>query len=278
VDVMTPLPRGGAIRTTAQGGVGKMVLLAEMVHRLARRGGRAVYVRWHERYYRPEDASRELMEAGIDNVSELVLGRMQTSAQRREQTLLRGLERAEALRDEGPGRDVLLLVDAPPTGDLPLEAVRRRIGVRGKGSITLLAFDLLLPNTKYARAAVDDAEWDVQIVFDRNLARRTIYPAVDTVASWSRLLEDGRVSTAHVEIAREVRNLVAQGEAAATRTARIIQFQSQPFFVAEPWTARPGAFVALDVALNGYRAICNGEADALSARELLYAGALPTDR
>src|SRR5207247_564221 len=84
---ITPLRAGCTIRTTAQGGVGKMVLLAEMVHRLARRGGRAVYVRWQERFYRPDEASREQMEAGIDSVSELVLGHMQASGAEREHTL-----------------------------------------------------------------------------------------------------------------------------------------------------------------------------------------------
>jgi F-type H+/Na+-transporting ATPase subunit beta len=260
VDVMTPLPRGGAIRTTARGGVGKMVLLAEIVHRLARRGGRAVYVRWRERFYRPEDASREQMEAGIDEVSELVLGQMHASADERERTLVQGLERAEALRDDGSGRDVLLIVDAPPTGELPLGAVRQRIGLSDRGSITLLVFDLLLPNTDYARAPVDDTEWDVQIVFDLRLAKRAIYPAVDSISSWSRLLQDGRVSAEHADIARGVRSLVASGDAAPTRAERAIQFQSQPFFVAEPWTARPATFIAIDVALNGYRAILEGDA------------------
>ena len=190
IDVMVPLPRGGTIRTTAQGGVGKMVLLAEIVHRLAYHGGRAVYVRWYERFYRAEDAMREQMEAGIDRVSDLVLGHIDPA--QREETLRRGLERAEALRDEGAGRDVLLLVDAPPYGDLPLAATREGIGVHGKGSITLLVFDLLLPNTAYARPPVDDTEWDVQIVFDRGLAKRNIYPAIDTLRSWSRLLTDIR--------------------------------------------------------------------------------------
>jgi F-type H+-transporting ATPase subunit beta len=255
VDVMTPLPRGGTIRTTAQGGVGKMVLLAEIVHRLARRGGRAVYVRWNERFYRPEEATREQMEAGIDGVSELVLGRMQASASEREQTVLQGLQRAELLRDAAGGRDVLLLVDAPPTGELPLELVRERIGAHGKGSVTLLVFDLLLPNTGYARAAVDEAEWDVQLVFDRGLAKRGIYPAVDVVQSWSRLLEDGRAAAEHAATAREVRALMNAGDAGSVRAEQARHFQSQPFFVAEPWTARPGAFIALDDALSGYRDI-----------------------
>jgi RNA polymerase sigma factor (sigma-70 family) len=276
VDVVTTLPLGGTIRTTAQGGVGKMVLLAEIVHRLARRGGRAVYVRWYERFYRPEDATREQMEAGIDTVSELVLGHMDGPASNRERTLLNGLERAEALRDEGAGRDVLLLVDAPPTGDLPLEVVRSRIGVQSKGSITLLVFELLLPNTGYARVAVEDTGWDAQIVFDRQLAKRGIYPAVDALGSWSRLLEDGRASAEHAAIAREVRDLLATES--GTRAQRAVQFQSQPFFVAEPWTARPGTFVPIDVSLAGYSAILQGRADALTEQELLYAGALPTPR
>ena len=273
VDVLTPLPRGGAIRSTAQGGVGKMVLLAEMVHRLARRGGRAVYVRWHERFYRVEDATREQMEAGIDSVSELVLGHMDAPASERERTLLQGLDRAEALRDEGHGRDVLLLIDAPPTGDLPLATLRSRIGIQPKGSITLLVFELLLPNTGYARATAENTAWDAQIVFDRQLAKRGLYPAVDALGSWSRLVEDGRVSAEHAAVAREVRHLLVS--ASATRKERAVQFQSQPFFVAEPWTARPGAFVPIDVSLAGYRAILDGRADALPEQELLYTGGLP---
>jgi RNA polymerase sigma factor (sigma-70 family) len=249
VDVLTPLPRGGTIRTTAQGGVGKMVLLAELVARLARRGGRAVFVRWQERFYRPEDASREQMEAGIDTVSKLVLGRMDSAADERERTLLEGVERAEALRDEGSGRDILLLVDAPPTGELPIEAVRPHLGRREAGSITLLVFDLLLPNTGYLRGAVNDAEWDVQLDFDRELARRTIFPAIDATQSWSRLLADGRVSPEHASVAAEVRALLRAGDTLVTRAERATQFQSQPFFVAEPWTAHPGAYVPLEAAL-----------------------------
>lgn len=274
IDVMTPLPRGGTIRTTAQGGVGKMVLLAEMVHRLARRGGRAVYARWYERFYRAEDAVREQMEAGVDQVSELVLGHMDEAG--RSDTLLRAVERAEALREQNGGRDVLLLVDAPPDGELPLAMLWDRLGMRGGGSITLLVFDLLLPNTGYARAPVDDAEWDVQLVFDRDLARRGLYPAVDPVASWSRLLADGRVSPEHTDSARDVRELM-RGASASTsiRAQRAIEFQSQPFYVAEPWTARPGAFVPIAAALGGYRAILTGAADAFDTGALLYTGALP---
>ena len=275
VDVLTPLPRGGTIRTTARGGVGKMVLLAELVERLSRRGGRAVYVRWQERFYRPEDESREQMEAGIDAVSELVLGHMDGSAAERERAVLEGVARAEALRDAGSGRDVLLLIDAPPTGELPLAAVRPRIGRREAGSITLLVFDLLLPNTDYSRGAVNDDEWDVQLDFDRELARRTIFPAIDVRRSWSKMLTDSRVTSEHVDVAAEVRQLLDSDQSLASRAERATRFQSQPFFVAEPWTARPGAYVPLDSALAGYRAIVLGDADALDEADLLWTDALP---
>lgn len=275
VDIMTPLPRGGTIRTAAQGGVGKMVLLAEVVHRLARQGGGAVYVRWFERFYRAEDATREQMESGIDAVSELVLGHMDAAA--RMDTLRQAVERAEALRDENGGRDALLLVDAPPEGELPLGLVRDRIGVRGNGSITLLVCDLLLPNTGYARAVVDETEWDVQLVFDRGLAKRGVYPAVDPIGSWSRLLADGRVPADHAATASKLRDLLTSVDGSSSiRAQRAQEFQSQPFFVAEPWTARPGAFVLIDSALAGYNAILTGAADAIENGALLYAGALPT--
>jgi F-type H+/Na+-transporting ATPase subunit beta len=246
-----------------------------VVDRLARRGGRTVYVRWYERFYRAEDAEREQMEAGVDRVTELVLGHMDGSG--RSDTLRRAIERAEALREEDGGRDVLLLVDAPPAGELPLAIVTDRMSVPGKGSITLLAFDLLLPNTGYARAPVDDAEWDVQLVFDRGLAQRGVYPAIDPVASRSRLLDDGRVPPEHAAIAGDVRDLLHNAsDANSIRAERVIEFQSQPFYVAEPWTARPGTFVPIEAALTGYRAILTGAADGFDTGALLYAGAFPS--
>ena len=123
---------------------------------------------------------------------------------------------------------------------------------------------------------MDGAEWDVQIVFDLGLAKRTVYPAVDAIASWSPVLEDGRVSVEHADVAREVRRLIAADGSEGDRAARVRRFQSQPFFIAEPWSARPGAFVRLDVALRGYRAILEGAGDAPGERELLHTGALRT--
>jgi F0F1-type ATP synthase beta subunit len=212
--------------------------------------------------------------AGVDAVSELVLGRMDSSAAERERAVLEGVERAETLRHAGSGRDVLLLIDAPPTGALPLEAVRPRIGRREGGSITLLVFDLLLPNTNYSRGALHDNEWDVQPDFDRALARRSIFRAIDVRRSQSRMLTDRRLTSEHVDVATEVRGLLDSQQSLASRAEQATRFQSQPFFVAEPWAAGPGAYVTLDAALAGYRAIVQGDADALDEKDLLWAGAL----
>jgi RNA polymerase sigma-70 factor, ECF subfamily len=184
--------------------------------------------------------------------------------------------------------------DTRPCGDCPSAAgcgcecgytgrVRthaRRLGrMRKNGSITLLVFDLLLPNTGYARAAVDDAEWDVQLVFDRVRARRGVYPAVDPVASRSRLLVDERIPPEHAATARELRDLLSTtNDPTNIRALQAIEFQSQPFYVAEPWTARLGAFVGSDVALAVYKAILEGAADAFEKGALLYTGAFPNPR
>jgi F-type H+-transporting ATPase subunit beta len=126
---------------------------------------------------------------------------------------------------------------------------------------------------------VDEAEWDVQLVFDRGVAKRGVYPAIDPVASRSQLVENGRVPPEHAATARAVRDLLRNPEEAdSTRAQRAIEFQSQPFYVAEPWTARPGAFVPVDAAVAGYRAILTGAADALDEGALLYAGAFPSPR
>ena len=245
-----------------------MVLLSEMSLRLARTGGRAVYVRWQERFYRVEDAMREQRELGTDDHSTMVLGRLNGPPQVREQAVLTGLALAENFRDEG--RDVLLLVDAPPDGELRLDAVRPRLGVLGGGSITLVVFDLLLPNTGTEPPTLEPEEWDTRILFDVGMARSGVYPAVDGAASSSRLLRDGLVDAEHARVAAQVQAALRQvgtdadGADGAVSLQRLREFQSQPFFVAEPWTARPGETVGLDDTLAGYRTIVARDAGGVS--------------
>ena len=259
-----------------------MVLFAELSRRLAQRGGRVVFVQWQERFYRAEDALRELRELGTDDISTMVLGRLADPTERREQTLLTGWGVAEAFRDQG--RDVLLMVDVPPAGLPELESVRARLRAAvGAGSITLLVFDLVLPSTGFESPAIAPHDWDAYITFDLQLARRGLFPAIDPLASTSRLLRDGLVDPRHARVARQVRAILewsraehADGplapDALMTRTRRLELYQTQPFFVAEPWTARPGESVPFDDTLTDYSALVDGAADALPEEALRYIG------
>jgi RNA polymerase sigma factor (sigma-70 family) len=282
LDLLAPLTRGGAAWFSARGGVGLMVLLAELSRRLAHRGGRVVMARWQERFYRVEDALRELRELGTDDITTMVVGRLADPTERREQALLTGWNVAEAFRAEG--RDVLLIVDVPPAGLPELESVRTRLSaVVGPGSITLLVFDLVLPSTSFESPAVVAGDWDAYITFDLQLARRGLFPAIDPLASTSRLLTDGLVDPQHGRVARQARALLEWSraehgaapldpETLLTRTRRLELFQTQPFFVAEPWTARPGESVPFDDTLAAYSALVDGAADTEPEETLRYIG------
>jgi F-type H+-transporting ATPase subunit beta len=212
----------------------------------------------------------------------MVLGRLADPTQRREQALLTGWNVARAFGEEG--RDVLLLVDVPPAGLPELESLRaRQAAATGPGSITLLVFDLVVPNTGFESPATAPGDWDAYITFDLQLARRGLFPAIDPVASTSRLLRDGSVDPRHARVAAQVRALLEWSraqhavtplapEVLSTRARRLEQFQTQPFFVAQPWTARPGESVAFDDTLAGYSALVDGAADSLPEEALGYIG------
>jgi RNA polymerase sigma factor (sigma-70 family) len=282
LDLLAPLSRGGTARLSARGGVGMMVLLAELSRRLARRGGRTVVVRWQERFSRVEDALREFRELGTDEISAMILGRLADPTERREQALLTGWNVAEAFRDDG--RDVLLIIDVPPAGLPELDALRaRHLSAVGPGSITLLVFDLVLPNTGFESPSTAPGDWDAYISFDLQLARRGLFPAIDPLASTSRLLRDALVDPQHAQIATQVRTMLEWSrtehpdtrlapDVLSTRARRLELFQTQPFFVAEPWTALPGESVAFDDTLAEYGALVDGAADAVPEETLRYLG------
>jgi F-type H+/Na+-transporting ATPase subunit beta len=126
-------------------------------------------------------------------------------------------------------------------------------------------------------------DWDAYIVFDLQLARRGLFPAMDPLSSTSRLLRDGLVDRRHARVAGQVRALLERSrgehgdgplspEALSTRARRLELFQTQPFFVAEPWTARPGESVPFEHTLADYSALVDGAADTLPEEALRYVG------
>jgi F-type H+-transporting ATPase subunit beta len=148
-----------------------------------------------------------------------------------------------------------------------------------------VGFDLSLPNTGASTGPIEPRDWDARIVFDVGAARRGLYPAIDPLSSSSDLLADGRLGADHARLVREVQDLLLPGRdvaarreddhaALSARAQRIEHFLTQPFFVAEPWSARPGEMVSLDETLAGFRALVNGDGDDLPADRLLYVGRL----
>src|SRR5205807_1259435 len=103
-------------------------------------------------------------------------------------------------------------------------------------------------------------DWDARLLFDRTIAKAGIFPAVDPLLSWSRLLDNGSVSDEHRRVLLRVRDKLAAGGPAAER---LRWFQSQPFFVAEPWTARDGVSVPLSQTIASYASLLEPQADAL---------------
>jgi F-type H+-transporting ATPase subunit beta len=143
--------------------------------------------------------------------------------------------------------------------------------------------DLVLPSTGFESPAVVPEEWDAYITFDLQLARRGLFPAMDPLASTSRLLRDGLVDPQHARVAGQVRALLEWSraehgggppglEALSTHARRLELFQTQPFFVAEPWTARPGESVSFEDTLADYSALVDGAADTLPDEALRYVG------
>ena len=156
---------------------------------------------------------RELRELGTDDITTMVVGRLADPSAGREQALSTGWSVAEAFGAEG--RDVLLIVDVPPAGLPELESLRTRLRAAvGPGSITLLVFDLVLPSTGFESPVVVPGDWDAYVAFDLELARRGLFPAIDPLASTSRLLRDGLVDQRHARIAGQVRALLESSRAA----------------------------------------------------------------
>jgi F-type H+-transporting ATPase subunit beta len=256
LDVFAPIRRGGTVLVHAGFGVGKLVLLGELTHRVARRGGHSVYVSWRQRYYRPDDAMHEMREMGVADFCTFLVGDLTDPLP----TLQRGLDATAQLRSEG--RDVLLFVDQATSQPLALEP----LAPTSEGSLTIVSYDLEPPN-----GTPQAGDFDTIISFSADLAKASIYPAVDPLASSSNLFETGELEAEHVRTALAARDALRAG---GERGRRLQLFQSQPFFVAEPWTAKPGLVVPLRESLASYAALLDGAFHQLSDQQLLYAGAI----
>lgn len=280
IDLFAPLPRNGTVAMVAEPGVGKLVVLSELIHIVtAHQSGCAVLVALEEQTVGSHELVRDFREYGVLAQTAILLGKRDASEADQARLALAGLTIAEAFRAEG--RQVVLAIEADAVSAAARERLPGQHSAHSIGGITTL---LLCDPDEMSQPAIENAH-DGRLVFSRALAKQQIYPAIDPLASTTRLLEAGHVSQEHLQVARQARQVLeraarmAAGEEPADaqlqgRARRIQLFQSQPFFVAEPYTARPAKYVPLAETVRSYQAILQGQYDALPEESFRFIGAI----
>ena len=324
VDLLAPYARGGKIGLFGGAGVGKTVIIMELINNIAKaHGGYSVFAGVGERTREGNDLYHEMIESGIIDLEgdkskvALVYGQMNEPPGARLRVALSGLTQAEYFRDE-EGQDVLFFIDNifrftqagsevsallgrmpsavgyQPTLATDMGALQERITTTKKGSITSVqaiyvpADDLTDP-----APATSFAHLDATTVLNRAISEKGIYPAVDPLDSTSRILDPQVVGDEHYRIAREVQRVLQtykslqdiiailgmdelseDDKLTVTRARKIEKFLSQPFFVAEVFTATPGKYVELEDTIKSFDGLVKGEYDHLPEAAFYMVGGI----
>ena len=345
IDLIEPYAKGGKIGLFGGAGVGKTVLIQELINNIAKgHGGLSVFAGVGERTREGNDLLREMLESGIIDYGKefmesmenggwdlskvdkkalekskatFVFGQMNEPPGARLRVALSGLAMAEFFRDD-EGRDVLLFIDNifrftqagsevsallgrmpsavgyQPTLSTEMGDLQERITSTKKGSITSVqavyvpADDLTDPAPATAFAHLDAIS-----VLERKIADLGIYPAVDPLASTSRILDPRIIGERHYDVARKVQSVLQQykelqdiiailgmdelsddDKLIVSRARKIQKFMSQPFFVAEQFTGMPGRYVSLEDTVSGFEAILNGDGDDFTENAFSFVGTI----
>ncbi|MFO0961212.1 MAG: F0F1 ATP synthase subunit beta [Isosphaeraceae bacterium] len=325
LDLLTPFVRGGKIGLFGGAGLGKTVILQELIARIARvHSGYSVFAGVGERTREGNDLWLEMQETKIGSTGKSVLdstvmffGQMNEPPGARLRVALSALTNAEWFRDS-TGSETLLFIDNifrfsqagsevsallgrmpsnvgyQPTLATEMGALQERITSTTKGAITSVqavyvpADDLTDP-----APATTFGFLDAFIVLSRGISEKGIYPAVDPLGSTSRILDAQYVGQEHYDVARrvqtilqrykELRDIIAilgvdelseEDKIVVHRARRIERFLSQPFFVAEVFTNKPGQYTPLADTIRSFKEICDGKWDHLPESAFLYVGAV----
>ncbi len=318
IDLLCPYQKGGKIGLFGGAGVGKTVLIQELITNIAtEHGGYSVFTGVGERTREGNDLYYEMIESGVIDKTTMVFGQMNEPPGARMRVGLAGLTMAEYFRDKG-GKDVLLFIDNifrftqagsevsallgrmpsavgyQPTLQTEMGALQERITSTKSGSITSVqavyvpADDLTDP-----APATTFAHLDATTVLERSIAELGIYPAVDPLASTSRMLDPRVLGEEHYQVARGVQEILqrykelqdiiailgmdelSEDEKMLVNRARKVQrFLSQPFNVAEQFTGLPGKYVQLSDTIQGFKEILDGKHDEIPEGYFLNAGSI----
>ena len=318
VDLLCPYQKGGKIGLFGGAGVGKTVLIQELIHNIAtEHGGYSVFTGVGEHTREGNDLYYEMKESGVIDKTTMVFGQMNEPPGARMRVALTGLTMAEYFRDKG-GKDVLLFIDNifrftqagsevsallgrmpsavgyQPTLQTEMGALQERITSTKNGSITSVqavyvpADDLTDP-----APATTFAHLDATTVLERSIAELGIYPAVDPLASTSRILDPRIIGQEHFEVARGVQEILQKykelqdiiailgmdelsedDKLVVNRARKVQRFLSQPFFVAGQFTGLEGKYVPIAETVRGFKEILEGKHDDVPESYFLNAGSI----
>jgi F-type H+-transporting ATPase subunit beta len=318
VDLLEPYTKGGKTGLFGGAGVGKTVLIQELIHNIAKHhGGISVFAGVGERTREGNDLWLEFKESGIIEKTALIYGQMTEPPGARLRVGLTGLTVAEFFRDE-EGQDVLLFIDNifrftqagsevsallgrmpsavgyQPTLGTEMGALQERITSTKRGSITSVqAIYVPADDITDPAPATAFAHLDATTVLSRQISELGIYPAVDPLASTSRILDPRILGEDHYRTARAVQltlqrykdlqdiiailgmeELSEEDKLTVSRARKIQRFLSQPFFVAETFTGAPGKYVALADTVRGFREVVEGKHDDLPEQAFYMVGGI----
>jgi F-type H+-transporting ATPase subunit beta len=318
IDLIEPYLRGGKIGLFGGAGVGKTVVIQELINNIAtKHGGISVFAGVGERTREGNDLWLEMKESGVINKAALIYGQMTEPPGARLRVALTGLTTAEYFRDE-EGQDVLLFVDNifrftqagsevsallgrmpsavgyQPTLATEMGELQERITSTTKGSITSVQA-IYVPADDYTdpAPATAFAHLDATTNLSRQIVELGIYPAVDPLASTSRILDPRIVGAEHYNVARSVKlalqkykdlqdiiailgidELSEDDKMVVARARKIQKFLSQPFFVAEQFTGKPGRYVKVQDTIKGFKEIVEGKHDDIPEQAFYMVGTI----
>lgn len=305
IDLIQPFLKGGKIGLFGGAGVGKTVIIMELIHNVAKKhGGYSVFAGVGERTREGNDLWLEMKESGVLNKTALIYGQMTEPPGARLRVGLTALSVAEYFRDE-MGQDILLFIDnifrfvqagsevSALLGRMPsavgyqpnlateLGELEERITSTKKGSITSVQA-IYVPADDFTdpAPATTFSHLDATTNLSRALTEMGIYPAVDPLSSYSRILDPRIVGEEHYQVAKRVKEILQrykelqdiiailgieelsdEDKLIVARARKIQRFLSQPFHVAEQFTGRPGKYVPVEETVRGFREICEGRHD-----------------
>jgi len=318
VDLLEPYVRGGKVGLFGGAGVGKTVIIQELIHNIAtKHGGFSVFAGVGERTREGNDLWLEMKESGVLAKAALIYGQMNEPPGVRLRVALTGLTVAEYFRDE-EGQDVLLFIDNiyrytlagmevsallgrmpsavgyQPTLASEMGNLEERITSTDKGSITSIQA-IYVPADDYTDPGVATtfSHLDATTNLSRQIAELGIYPAVDPLASTSRILDPRVIGEEHYRVAKNVKEILQRykdlqdiiailgidelsedDKVTVARARKIQRFFSQPFHVAEQFTGRPGVYVTLEETVKGFKRIVSGELDHVPEQAFYMAGGI----